>query len=191
MDKATKELINQYLKGIKAGDNECLELLYSRISANLRHIALKYLKNADDADDLVQDFWADIYKTAKGFVFSQNGFSYLCNTMTWMAINRCKKLHKESHKNSDIYVNYSAFEQGSYNEKFDQSEQNILINNAINKLSEVERIIIQLVFFEDKSTRGIARELKISKSLVSKLKIKAMDKLKHELETIFVDKSES
>ncbi len=188
MDKATKERINQYLNGVKAGDNECLDLLYLAISANVRHIALKYLKNTHDADDLVQDFWADIYKIAKGFVFSQNAFSYLCKTMTWMALNRYKKIHNESCKTDIIYVDYSMLGEDTYKNKFDQCEKNIYIDNAISKLPEKERIIIQLVFFEDKTVREIAKELKISKSQVSQLKIEAIEKLKQEFETVFVDK---
>lgn len=45
-----------------------MELLHEEISPTIRYIALKYLKNDFDADDLVQDFWADIYKIAAPFI---------------------------------------------------------------------------------------------------------------------------
>ena len=59
--------------------NECLteihikqsvshvELLYDLMGNTIRHIALKYLRDADAADELVQDFWADIHRIAAGF----------------------------------------------------------------------------------------------------------------------------
>ncbi len=204
MNKETKEAINGYINGIKNGDRECLELLHKEISPSLRHIALKYLKNNNDADDLVQDFWADIYKISLGFVFNRNGFNYLCKVMTNRAINRYRKIyHTKCSKVS--YVDYEALHEKAeqqeikrYNsnvtldELVEQNEQairNRIIDRAINGLPELQRIIVQLIFFEEKTVREIAKQLNISKSLVSKLKKVAIEKLKEELSSLIVDKN--
>jgi len=62
MDKDTIKRINLYINKIKNGEDEFLEPLHNLIGPTLRHIALRYLKNNFDADDLVQDFWLDIHK---------------------------------------------------------------------------------------------------------------------------------
>ncbi len=93
MNLEKKQKINALLVGLKNNSPNALEALYFEMSATLRFIALKYLKNEMDADDLVQDFWADIYKIADGFVFVQNGYQYLCKVMTRKAINRYNKIH--------------------------------------------------------------------------------------------------
>ncbi len=205
MDKPTKDAINGYVNGVKTGDKVSLELLYSAVSSTIRHIALRYLKNEPDADDLVQDFWADIYKISLGFVFCQNAFSYLCKVITRRALNRYKKIHRERCQNIE-YVDYRhlnscaqpenlvKYQQPSTAddaiEKLEQEELNLVVDQAIDRLSSIEKIIIQMVFFEDKTVREIARELKISKSLVSKQKIIAIEKLKTLLDEYFVDKRE-
>ncbi len=205
MDRETKDAINNYINGVKHGDRESLNLLYNIVSPSIRHIALKYLKNDADADDLVQDFWADIYKISLGFVFMQNGFSYLCRVMTRRTINRYHKLHREKCKRVS-YVDYESsgtyiinLKQNQYKydvkinefiEKHEQLEMTRIIDNAINKLSETEKIIIQLVYFQDKTVREIAKELKISKSHANNLKLRAIEKLKSELSLFFVDKND-
>lgn len=187
MDKDRKDTINKYLLGVKSGDDFSLDFLYEEISPTIRHIALKFLKNDFDADDLVQDFWADIYKIARGFIFSINAFSYLCKVMTRRAINRCKSLNRRK-INQIQYVEYKKLGLAAGDGK--TSEQNLHIEAAMSKLSETEIAIIQLTYFEEKTVREIAKELKKSKSHVSKLKINAVDKMKAELDEKFVDKDE-
>jgi len=185
MDKERKDAINKHLLGVKSGDVRSLELLYEEISPAIWHIALKYLQNELDAEDLVQDFWADIERIAAGFKFLQNGFSYLCKVMTRMALNRYKSLHSRKIKQVQ-YVDYEKFCLAT--DDTDSIELNFSIESAMNKLSEKERTIIQLTYFEDKTVREIAKELKISKSQVSELKLTAIDKMKAELDENFVDK---
>ena len=48
--------------------------LYELMSPTIRYIALKYLKNESEADDLVQDFWYDIKKYANGFLIYKNAY---------------------------------------------------------------------------------------------------------------------
>lgn len=185
MDKERKYTINKYLLGVKSGDKHCLDFLYDEISPTIRYIALKYLQNDFDADDLVQDFWADIQKIATGFVFSQNAFSYLCKVMTRRAINRYKSITRQNQKTVG-YVDYESIKQ--YTVDTEQMEINDGVEAAMKKLTETERIIIQLTYFEEKTVREIAKELKISKSQASKLKIEAIEKMKLELDEFFVDK---
>lgn len=55
MEKARRDAINKYLLGVKSGDKDSLGLLYGEISPAVWHIALKYLQNELDAEDLVRD----------------------------------------------------------------------------------------------------------------------------------------
>lgn len=189
MDRDRKEAINKYLIGVKSGDEISLDLLYEEISPTIRHIALKYLKNDFDADDLVQDFWADIHRIAMGFIFSKNAFSYLCKVMTRRAINRYKSIYRRK-VNLIQYVEYENLCLVTVDEKVGDAELNLSIESAMSSLSETERVIIQLTFFEEKTIREIAKDLKISKSQVSKLKASAYDKMKDALDENFVDKND-
>lgn len=188
IDKETRDEINKYLLGIKSKDKDYLNLLYDLIAPSIRYIALKYLKNEDDADDLVQDFWANIYKIANGFIIPYNGFGYVCKVMNRMAINRYNKIHNEMIKKIE-FVDYRDLHCDDSSVNWERFAINKIIDDAILKLSETERIIIQLTFFEDITVRAIAKKLKLSKSYVSKLKLLALDKLKSELKKELEDKN--
>lgn len=80
MDIKKKNEITNCLKGVKNGDESALVSLYDLISPTLRFIALKYLRNETDAEDLEQDFWIHISKIAEKFSYFQNAYSYLCKS---------------------------------------------------------------------------------------------------------------
>lgn len=188
MDKEKVLLINSYINKIKTGEDEYLKPLHDLVGPSLRYIALKYLKNDFDADDLLQDFWLNIHKLASKFVFNYNGFSYLCKIMTHMAINRYNKLKRDKKFNIE-YVDYLNVEE--YSE--DTSLDNILLREAISKsmqaLSREEQVIIQLTYFEDKTIRQIGKELGVSKSQVSRSLLRAREIMKSQLEDTQWDKT--
>lgn len=180
MEKEKIETINKYLLGVKTGDRICLELLYKELASTIRFIALRYLQDDHDADDLVQDFWLDIYKTVKGFVCLQNGFNFLCKAMTRRAINRYKKL-KNERINCVEFVDYGIVDQERIGD-IDLMNIRAKVDIAFAILTENEKVIIQLTYFEEKTIREIAKEMGVSKSQIGKLKLIALDKMKKQLD---------
>ena len=173
-----QKIINQLLSKIKyERSSEAIEELYDIISPTIRHIALKYLHDQSLANDLVQDFWADIYKIADKFIPFGSGRSYLCKVAVNQAINRYNKIKGE--RAHIIYVDYSKIQIPCDNEE--DVDLIMSVNEAITRLSEIEKIIIQSVYFEDKTVREIANELKISKSQVQRHKDAAIKKMQEKL----------
>ena len=76
MDKEPREYLNVLLIKVRQGDDDSISHLYELMSPTIRYIALKYLKNESEADDLVQDFWYDIKKYANGFLIYKNAYGY-------------------------------------------------------------------------------------------------------------------
>ena len=67
-------------------------------------------------------------------------------------------------------------------------ELRIMIDNAMSKLSDEEKHVIQEIYFEDKTLRAIAAEMGVSKSTVGNLKLSAIKKLKESLSDNELDK---
>lgn len=187
MDTQDKQEITMALLAIKNREEYAVERLYKLVGHTIRYIAFKYLKNIEDAEDLEQDFWADIYKIADRFFFLKNGFGYICKVMNNMAVNRYKKLHR-TNRIEVSYVDYAKIDGARFN-FVGEIDDLILIREEIAKLEEKERIILQLTYFEDMTIMQIARELKMSKSVVGRIKIAAINKLKKEFEMLNVGKS--
>ena len=179
MEKQKKANINNCLMGIKNRDREAINDLRYEMGHALEFIARKYLKKKEDAEDLVQDFWADIYDIADGFSYFKNGFSYLCKVITNRALNRYKQIYGEKQHVIE-YVDYSNIP-SSHENTISDLENRIAVDEAFKKLTPTERIIMQLRIFEDKKIEDIAKELKMSKSDVGRKKLSAEEKLKREL----------
>ena len=159
----------------KHGTSEYVEALYDLIGPAIRHIGLKYLHDTDLADDFVQDFWADIYEITDRYLFGFNAYAFLCKVATNRAIDCCRRLKGETARIS--YVEYSQLT----DETAADHTLQLAVSHAMQQLPEIQRIIIQSTYFENKTVRQIALELKLSKSQVSRMKAKALEKLKADL----------
>ena len=172
--------------------NECLteihikqsvshvELLYDLMGNTIRHIALKYLRDADAADELVQDFWADIHRIAAGFALRRNGRAYLCRVASNLAINRYRQL--KGQRARVTYVDYGTYLPADPDGGDEQTALRLTVEQAMARLTEEERIVVQAVYFEEKTVRRITAELGTSAARVSRLKKQALDRLKEMLE---------
>lgn len=166
------------LRRIRGGDGTAVGDLYLLFNTVLRHTGLKYLHDKQSADAYVQDFWADIEKIAAGYRFSKNARSYLTKVATRRAIDEYRRsTAREAHI---TYVDYSllcGLPDGGERE----TERYLIIDDAMHRLSEEERIIIQSTYFGGLTVREIAREMKLTKSTVQRLKDRALEKLRKEL----------
>ncbi len=189
MDTQKKNEINNCILGVKRRDEASLSRLYELVEPTLRHIALRYMGDEDEALDLEQDFWADIYRICDAFIFFNNGFSYLCKVMTRMALNRLKYL-KRRKGNNVRFVDYSRIECYDHSQLTDNLDSKLAVDEALSKLSDLENEIIQLCIFEGKTVRQIASELKLSKSNVGRIQKEALKKIKSEIFLIFWDKTD-
>ena len=177
MDDRKKKVNECLLQLQKHGTREYVEALYDLICPTIRHIGLKYLHETDLADDFVQDFWADIYKITDQYLFGFNAYAFLCKVATNRAIDYYRRLKGETARIA--YVEYSQI----HNENAADQALYLAVNHAMHQLPEIQRIIIQSTYFEDKTVRQIAAELNLSKSQVSRMKIQALKKLKVYLES--------
>ena len=174
MGKSTKDNINKCIEKIKEEYNrDAVYELHTLIGASIRYIAFNYAKNSVDAEDLVQDFWANIFEIAKGFRYNTNGKSYLLKVMTNRSINAYQKRKRETEA-------YFAMATPEDSKTVDENTvvkdiyNKTLIEKCFAKLTEQEKFIIKETYFLDKTVRDIAEEMNISKSVVSKIKQKAL-----------------
>lgn len=185
MDYITKAKLERLLHKIKIRTDmkDVITELYSILSGSIRFIAFKYLHKKEDAEELIQDFWMKIPKIADGYHYSKNPFGYLIKVANNMAINRYKEINKEM----PISIEYVKFSE-KYRESnmfIDRQEDlaNIIhIENYLEKLPLDQRKIIQIIYFEKKTIRKIAEELKMSKSEVHRQKQIGLQVLKELIE---------
>jgi len=181
MLKEKRLQIENCLKNIAKGDISYVDNLYDLVQSNLYFIALKYLKDEQKAEDLLSDFWCDIVKYSKKYIFTLNAYSYLCKIVTNMALIRLRKDNVILKNNVQLTVEFID----KYEDiKFDAADEEIkrelslCLKKGFTLLSKEEKLIIYLTYWEEKTIRECAKEMGVSKSTAGRLKAAAIDKLK-------------
>ena len=132
-------------------------------------ISLSYLGNTYDAEDVVQEVFMKLYITTKHFATDDHVRYWLIR----VTINTCKNLLRSSWKTKNV-----AFDQVTVPvAAFEHSEQEDLYQ-AVMELPEKYRTVLYLYYYEELSTKEIARLLKITVTSVTTRLSRARDQLK-------------
>lgn len=130
--------------------------LVDRYRNNLYAVAFNVCKNAQDAEDVVQDTFIQYYSTRKQFETEQHVRAWLIR----VAINKAKNVNNSFWRKNKVpleeYMETLAFETKESAELFE----------TVMRLPEKYRIAIHLFYYEDYTTNEIAEILKISVSNV-------------------------
>lgn len=143
-------------------------LLAEKYKDTVFRIALNYLGNTYDADDIVQDVFLKLYIADKHFASDDHARYWLVR----VTINTCKNLLKSSWKTKHV-----ALDENASAIVFAQADQ-LELYQAVMELPEKYRTVLYLFYYEDFSAREIARMLKINVSTVTTRLSRARNHLK-------------
>ena len=160
--KETDELL---ISLITNGDEQALALLYERKCRLVYSLVHSLVNDISDAEEITQEVFlkvwskADSFESAKGSVVS-----WIVTITRRKAIDRLKS---KSFKKRSKEVVFSAEDidnnpdriYGSRNDNTVMSEEVKIVNNALNKLDESQRQVIQLSHYEGLSHSRIADQL--------------------------------
>ncbi|WP_296969573.1 RNA polymerase sigma factor [uncultured Eubacterium sp.] len=147
---------DEYIKTVKRNSNR------------IYLIALSYLKNHDDAEDVMQDVFLKLWKTNKQF----NGDEHIDKWLTVTCISKCK-----DHFRLPFIKNSVSLDDAKDLYTFD-TVQNYDVFNAVMSLPQKERLIVHLFYFEDMPIEEISKAAKIKPSTVKTRLYRARKNLK-------------
>lgn len=163
--------IEKALDLIKGGDSKGLDLLYKYVSKQMLFVATNYLKSDDLAQDAVQNSFIDIVKNIKSYK-KNNGYGWIMMITKNNSINLLKKENKFISYNDDIFFNND--------DECMNLENYLMVKKLLNSLyPPIVKNMIFMKYFMNMTVREIAKELKVSKSYVSKEIIKAENSMRN------------
>lgn len=163
--------IEKALDLIKGGDSKGLDLLYEYVSKQMLFVATNYLKSDDLAQDAVQNSFIDIVKNIKSYK-KNNGYGWIMMITKNNSINLLKKENKFISYNDDIFFNND--------DECMNLENYLMVKKLLNSLyPPIVKNMIFMKYFMNMTVREIAKELKVSKSYVSKEIIKAENSMRN------------
>ncbi len=146
--------------------------LFEKYQNNLYAVAFNVCKNAEDAEDVVQDTFIQYYSFKKQFDNEQHIRAWLIR----VAINKAKNMNRTFWRKNKM-----SLEDYMETLTFETPESGELFEAAMN-LPEKYRIVIHLFYFEDYTIHEIAKILKLSEGNVKVRLSRARSLLREKLQ---------
>lgn len=161
------------IKQAKQGNKESLLKLVMAQERDYYKLAYVYMKNPDDSMDAMQDMIVILYEKISKLKKDDSFYSWSKTIL----VNLCKRRLKEKGK----LISIDDIKEECIDNIYDNSEESIVLEKYLSKLSYQHSEIIKLKYFLDLDYESISEMLKIPLGTVkSRLSI-GMKKLKESL----------
>jgi RNA polymerase sigma-70 factor (ECF subfamily) len=173
------------VEGCKAGKHKAYSMLYRKYSAVMLGLCLRYCKNLQEAEDVLQEGFIKVFSNVRKFRGEGSFEGWVKRIMVNCAIDHYQKNLKHSfHQNLDNLNEKIAEEEevtGKYRDLgIDESE----LMKMIQELPDGYRIVFNMYAIEGYSHRDIAASLEISENTSKTQLMKARRALREKLEKV-------
>lgn len=163
---------------IGRGSRDALALLFRRYRQTVFHVALRILRNTDDAEDLCQDVF--IYLSRKAGIFDPHkgkASSWIIQISYHRAFNR--KRYLSIRQNGDLQAPLDRYAgPGQIWSIADEITAKKLLNQLREQVSEEQRRTLELHLFEGYSLREIAEQSGLTLGCVRNRYYRALERLR-------------
>ncbi|MGL5082201.1 MAG: sigma-70 family RNA polymerase sigma factor [Microcoleaceae cyanobacterium] len=152
----------ELVRDLRAGHQQALSILYERYSGLVYSLALKILNQPSEAEDLTQDIFLNFWKQEKFDPTRAALSTYLCLMVRSRALNKLESFNSRQRTLERLQLTSpSEFAAPTPLEQVSQSEQEQTLRQALNQLSERQRQILEMNFYQGTSHAEIARQLEM------------------------------
>jgi RNA polymerase sigma factor (sigma-70 family) len=147
------------------GDKEAFAPLVERHKEMIFSIAIKILRNTEEAEEVAQDAFVKAYASLGSFKRTAKFSTWLYRIAYNEAISRKRKKKMEHlSMNEHLIENYSEDAVQESVNALDEEEQKAMIDKALAALPEEEASLIQLYYFNNQSVDEISQITGLSPS---------------------------
>ncbi|MBR2743535.1 MAG: sigma-70 family RNA polymerase sigma factor [Clostridia bacterium] len=183
MDK--EENIDVIIKHVLDGDTDAFELIVKRYEKKVYNLALRYLKNPDDALDVSQDVFIQVYQNLSGF----RGDAQFSTWIYRVTYNKCVDMLRKTQKIRRNVVmstddeNFFETRDGSASieESYEGRETLLAVMKIIDALPDEQRDVVMLRYIKDLSYAQIAEVMDIAEGTVKSRLNRARIKIKEQM----------
>jgi RNA polymerase sigma-70 factor (ECF subfamily) len=150
------------LTQVASGDRAAFGLLYDRMAAPLYSLAYKMLGQEAEAQDLLQEVFLTVWNKAASFDTTRgSAFSWMVTQVRNRAIDRIRSRRRRGELmeafGSDLEPQGSSPRSAS--ENVEATERSQQVRAAMGKLSDEQRHVLRLAYFEGLTQSEIAERL--------------------------------
>jgi RNA polymerase sigma-70 factor (ECF subfamily) len=169
----------KYIEMILQGNREAFSDLVNKHKDMVYTLALRIVKNAEDAEEIAQDAFVKVYKALPGFKGNAKFTTWLFKIVYNTAISKARKA-----RNSNLYLEDISEQTNSIDSdldilsNLDREEAKDILHGFLEKLPVEERTIITLYYLNENTVEEIAQITGLSKSNVKVKLFRSRNKLR-------------
>ena len=167
-----KAELERLLSGVAGGDREALAQLYHRTRTAVYGLALSYLKNAHDAQDVTQDTFVRIWDSAHQYRPQGSPMGWLLTVCRNLALMKLRQKERQADLDEEAWDAIPAETRGL------SLEDRELLQTALSTLEDQERRIVVLHAVTGLKHREIAALLELPLPTVLSKYHRALKKLR-------------
>ena len=168
--------LQQSLLRVAGGDRDALAELYQRTRSAVYGLALSYLKNAQDAQDLTQDIYVQVWDCAAQYRPTGSPMGWLLAVCRSLCLMRLRREERHAALSEEEWDAIPARECGL------EADERALLQGALASLGEEERRIVLLHAVTGMKHREIAALLELPLPTVLSKYHRALKKMRSCLE---------
>ena len=154
-----------YIQKTLEGDTKSFGIIVEKYQTMVFTMAIKMLKHKEEAEEVSQDTFIKAYKSLATF----SGKSKLSTWLYRIAYNTClDRIKRNSKYNNNIEIDAISSDElssaTSIYEEIERKERSVIIKECMNQLSEEDRVILHLFYFDEQNLKEIKEVLSISES---------------------------
>jgi len=158
---------NYYIEKVLSADINAFAVLVERHKDMVFSIALRILKNREDAEELAQDVFVKAYQSLETFKGESKFTTWLYRIVYNAAISKTRnKQLKFSELDNRIIENYSIDEINEDTGRLSDDDQKKLANKLMAALNPEESALITLFYFNDVPTEEIGLIMELTQTNV-------------------------
>lgn len=156
--KPDEDLINKVIKG----ENNAYAILVDRYKHMVYTLALKIVKNREDAEEVAQDSFIKAYNALNDFKGESKFSTWLYKIAYYRSLDYLKKNKRQVETTSiDISEEYNIASMDDALDRMEVKERAEIIKHAIEKLPAADAVLITLYYFETLSMNEISKVMEI------------------------------
>jgi RNA polymerase sigma factor (sigma-70 family) len=172
-----------YIEQILAGNSNSFRFIVDRYKDKAYNLAFRICGNREEAEELAQDSFVKAYRSLGDFKMKSSFATWLYRIVYNTAISHVRIKKKVTLSLDDFPADASTFvTNNTSEEEADREHRSLIVNFALQKVTEEERGLISLYYYEEMNTDEISEITGISKSNIKVKLFRARQKMQEIIE---------
>lgn len=185
LQNSDRELIDQVLNGDAQEANYAYSLLIEKYQKQIYWHIRRYMHTHEETDDVAQEVWIKVWNSINSFRGDSQFYFWLCRIASNAAVSALRKnakLRTNSLEDYELELIDNEMPDDAFKEEEEENNFNKQYKKAIIKLSERQRLIFNLVFYEEMKHKDIAELLNLSLGTIKSTYHNAIQNLKKNID---------